>query len=632
MSIKNKLFALSAIFIMGICLLGFFILNHTQKLKDRSQFLSTAQELQILAQDIIWLDEVLTQSTRNYIFTQDISWKDRYNKYGELLDSKIKKARSLAQGQFEIDLFKRQDKANLKLVDMEVKAHQLVASKQSDEALQLINSNNYLEWKEIYIETINSYLSFAQENLSANNLQSTQEISFFVQGVLITVGVTSLLCILFFLYFANNLLKGLSKLQNAVENVSQGDFSTTVHIDSRDELHDIAESFNLMSNKTFQLIKDVKQANEAKDLFLANISHEIRTPLNGIIGIIDTLKESSLDKEQLDLINTVDFSGHHLLDIVSDVLDFSKINQGKMEIEEVDFNLDQLVRECVDLMSIRANKKGVIVESFGKGEKVLRGDSTKLKQILMNLLSNAVKFTEKGSIFIYYEVAKNVNDDYECFFKITDTGIGMTSEQMKKIFTPFTQADISTTRKFGGTGLGLAITVELVKMLGGNINVKSQLEEGTTFSFDIFMKERTSEIKEVTKSAEIKFYDLSVLIVEDNKINQKVAILMLNKLGIKYKVANNGAEALKILNELDHLFDFIFMDLQMPVMGGFEATKRIISKYGSDAPQIIAMTANAMVDDRKKCLEIGMVDFVTKPIKKDDIVHVLSLHINRRVA
>ncbi len=632
MKIKYKLFILSFIYSLGLSILLFFIFNHSRKLEERVTFLTNAQELNGLAQDIIWLDEVLTQSTRNYIFTQEEVWRNRYDLHGAILDNKIKRAKSLAIGSFEIDLFNRQDKANLKLVDIELQAHSLVSKGNSQKALELINSKNYLEWKQIYKETIESYLNFARDNLSKHSNNHNQEVASFTQGVLLTIFISSIASMIFFVIFARHLLKSLYKLKSAVESVAQGNYNTKINIDSNDELHDIAESFNIMSAKTYHLIEDVKKANVAKDLFLANISHEIRTPLNGIVGIIDVLKETELTPEQMDLINTVDFSGEHLLEVVSDVLDFSKINQGKMIIEEVDFDLNIMIKECVELMRIRAAKKGVRLKYSGTGITNLKGDVTKLKQIFMNLMSNAIKFTESGVIEVIFDV-KTVDNGHQCFFSVKDTGVGMTPEQMKKVFSPFTQADLSTTRKFGGTGLGLAISLELVKMLDGDITCESQIGEGTCFHFNVFLRPSTLENKMTSNQLEfVEFSQIKILLVEDNKINQKVASLMLDKLGILYEIANNGLEAIDIVSQDVNAFDFILMDLQMPVMGGIEATEKLIARYSDKTPRIIAMTANAFVDDRRKCYDVGMIDFISKPVKKSDLVRTLKQNILKKAA
>lgn len=516
-----------------------------------------------------------------------------------------------------------------------------------------------------------------------------------------------------------------------------------------------------------------EQANQAKSVFLATMSHEIRTPMNGVIGMASLLAETSQTPEQMEYTKIIRTSGANLLGVINDILDYSKIESGKMELEERDFDLRSCIEEILDLFAGKASESGLdlIYEIDYNVPSQLIGDSLRLRQVIMNLVGNAIKFTHKGEVFVGVHLTKVNNDQIELDFEIRDTGIGISADKIDKLFKPFSQVDSSTTRKYGGTGLGLVICEKLVRLMGGHIIVENNEAGGTTFRFTIqsiisqqptrtyvhhnmgalegkrilviddnltnrnilkkqlehwkivpvlaasgkdalqildqasdydlvlsdmqmpemdgkdlatrikqkypnlpivllssvgderlkehdklfsavltkpvkqdvllkhiliLLKKQTVEAAyeaESVKKLSIDFsgkYPLKIMIAEDNPINQILAERVLNKLGYEPEKVMNGQEAIQALNA--HHFDVILMDIQMPIMDGFDATKQIRLQKKSVQPVIIAMTANAMQGDREMCIQAGMDDYISKPIKLEDLVAMLekwAVHLQR---
>lgn len=413
--------------------------------------------------------------------------------------------------------------------------------------------------------------------------------------------------------FSRGLVDNLNELSMAAHRIGHGDFESRISIRSADELGRLAASINQMTQALQDNIgfrKQAELANEAKSMFLANMSHEIRTPLSAILGFAELLKDPNLSSDErqryLEVINR---TGKNLTHIVNDILDLSKIEAGHLEVEMRTFALPMLLQDLQAVLSFRASGKQLELKMQSEGEvpEAIECDPIRLRQILMNIVGNAIKFTEKGSITVTTSATAN-----ELKFVIEDTGIGLSSPQIKKLFKPFAQADNSLTRKHEGTGLGLVVSRRLAQALSGDVRlIRSTPGAGSAFEVTVgykpaFIGKMASSIQPVV----INLRDKKILLVEDSPDNQMLVQLALAKTGAQIISANNGDEGSKLA--LSGSFDLVLMDMQMPILDGYSAT-RLLRARGYSRP-IIALTAFAMKDDREKCLRAGCNDYLSKPL------------------
>ncbi|WP_199243996.1 PAS domain-containing hybrid sensor histidine kinase/response regulator [Bacterioplanes sanyensis] len=382
------------------------------------------------------------------------------------------------------------------------------------------------------------------------------------------------------------------------------------------------------NEKIREALQEAEAANRSKTIFLANMSHEIRTPMNGVLGAAELLQESTLDAEQAGYLDIITKSSHSLISIINDILDLSKIESGNLEIEFNDFNLHDLIQDLYQLFSDSARRKELALTSVYQAElpACWRGDMQRIRQVLTNLISNAIKFTETGQIHIEVSAAVLSETRYQVKMSVTDTGIGIAEDKLEHVFSAFRQADSSTSRRYGGTGLGLTISRRLAVAMQGDILVESKPGEGSKFCLSIPLTvgdARNVVAPSEPRKAQALRFKGQVLLAEDNPVNQKITLKILEKLGFDAEVAENGDIAINALRQRH--FDLVLMDINMPVVDGIEATERIrdLGAPRSLVP-ILALTANAMMEDQERCLAAGMNGFVAKPIKPDRLADAIA--------
>jgi len=501
-----------------------------------------------------------------------------------------------------------------------------------------------------------------QLNLASNSIIVAQRAtSTFIYTIINAVIKTFLLWAIFYYTLVRLVARPLSTLTKALHRInpdnsldtdSQEQSLAGLHTD--DELGELAVSFTdleaalIQKNQDIEArqshledtVEELKRVSNAKSTFLAHMSHELRTPLNGILGMIDFLGDSDLDETQAKQVSILENSGNQLLGVINNVLDFSKIESGKLELDAVDFDFRKIADNCAGAFAAIAEKKGLTLqwEIQDSIPAHVRGDPIRITQVLNNLIGNALKFTEYGEVVVSIS-CENCNEGYTFSISVTDSGAGISEQAQRDLFRSFSQGDKSTTRKFGGTGLGLAISKQLVTAMGGSIGVVSEPEKGSTFSFEITLAQASLEpvaLPEMAdeaipnspqEEADMLFSDMNVLVAEDNPVNQIVISGMLKKLGINADITADGRAAVNMCTQTKRPYDLVFMDIEMPEMDGWEATRELrendVRTISGNPVKIVGLSAHALnieVDLTRKC---GMDAYLSKPITLDEISRVL---------
>ncbi len=475
---------------------------------------------------------------------------------------------------------------------------------------------------------------------AANTYRNTQQNKYYTFILSFLLAVFFL--IITFYYIKKTLVAPLHGITDAL-HISKGNLTVRVPEDSHVyEIHVLQTTLNSMMRQLHTDILQMQEAerarayaegaSQAKSEFLANMSHEIRTPMNGIIGMLYLALQHDLPPVQRDYIEKAESAAKSLLVIINDILDFSKIEANRLSIENAPFNIHTTLINTADLLQTIARQKGNTLRIHIEDHVpyYVEGDELRVRQILNNLLSNALKFTQEGIVTLSCTLEADSEEAITLCLRVTDTGIGMTDEQQKRLFMPFTQAEVSTARRYGGTGLGLVITKRLVDLMHGEIALTSQAGVGSEFS--VFLPFR--KVKEETLSQEIQKKDWKhlltgarVLLAEDNELNQIIAQEILEQAGCIVDTVANGQEAMEKMAK--HPYDIVLMDIQMPVLDGLETTRRIRKNPAYDHIPILAMTANAMTEDFSKSLDAGMQDHVTKPIEPEDLYHRMAQFLKK---
>ncbi len=450
-------------------------------------------------------------------------------------------------------------------------------------------------------------------------------------AVVLGTSIALFVAFLFTFFVSSIIVKNLNVLVQGTKKITKGDFDSNIKVSSNDEFSVLADAFNHMSNSLELSINKMEQAIQAKSDFLANMSHEIRTPMNGVLGMLTLLEDTKLSDIQKEYITSIRSCGDGLILVINDILDISKLEAGMLSLENKPFNIRRLVTETVFLLDEQASQKGITLHTSLDSNlpETLLGDRLRIRQIFLNLLNNAIKFTEEGHVTLAVSLTYQNDNKANLLFKVVDEGIGISQPDQNKLFLPFSQVDNSISRKYGGTGLGLVICAQLIKQMGGEIGVKSQLNKGSTFYFSLLFEETTcandDELmlesgQEKLKSTSLLADEipLNILVAEDNNINRVIADKLFSKLGYKVDLVNDGEQALKAVSKKS--YDVVYMDMQMPLMDGVTSTINIIEQYPDNHPVIIAMTANVLAEDKQKCFTAGMTDFICKPINLEDII------------
>jgi signal transduction histidine kinase len=634
LSIRQKIITAFAIPLLMMMLVSTLLYMANEKQLETAKWVEHTQRVISKGHELLKLLIDMETGERGYLITGNEQFLEPFNTAAQVWTTKLEDLKQLVSDNPEqverltkIDYL--QKKWLVQAANKEIKARSKVNNS------NLVTMNVVIELVEAQtgkaiidqVRQIKADFITVEENLILQRQEAANK-AIEINKLTVVVGFTSTLVLAIFLslYITTHIVKNLNKLVTTTKRIAEGDFESKVLIHTRDEFNLLGESFNSMSTSLKRSIVKMESAVKVKTDFLANMSHEIRTPMNGILGMLTLLEDTNLSKQQIEYISSIRSCGDGLLVVINDILDISKLEAGKLDLELQAFDLRLMINETCFLLDSMASQKGISISINIDSNlpQYLVGDKLRIRQVLLNLLSNAIKFTNKGAVQLNITLSSIAENNCNIAVEVIDQGIGISVQDLDKLFKPFSQVDTSTTRLYGGTGLGLIICAQLVKQMGGSISVKSKEGHGSTFSLALSLAV-AKEVENQNKNRSINITELgsqiplTILVAEDNNINQIIARKLFSKLGYNVDVVADGLLAVEAVKNKD--YDMIFMDMHMPNMDGVSATKKILKAPSNEGIIVVAMTANVMEQDKDKCFEAGMLGFVGKPINIEHMVN-----------